>query len=307
MMTMRLAALALLSPVASVGAFSLSMTATQAKASPAEALKGLASKLPAGPAAAKGPALNPIAFGSKVIDSEEGKEAAALLIDGGLNIVGAVLEEGKSSKVLVPTGFDREGKLITRVVDKVGLKELADVGVFAAGEALGVGKRLYIGKGGYAPAKFKLTLPGKKPEGVTSPISFLLKVVGSEGGKEATGKLIDGGLKLVKVIVEEGGNYKVKVPTGYADYRTGEPTFKEVGVGPKELIELGLFAGSEVFAIYNKLYFGDRETQLKNKLTYVPERRDTKGRFVSGPSVEYYVNVGGKRIKVSTDANKGLL
>merc|ERR1719348_2092673 len=104
MMTMRLAALALLSPVASVGAFSLSMTSTQAikKTSPADALKDLASKLPAGPAS-KGPALNPIAFGSKVLESEDGKEAAALLIDGGLTIAGAVLEEGKSSKVLVPT------------------------------------------------------------------------------------------------------------------------------------------------------------------------------------------------------------
>lgn len=308
MMTMRLAALALLAPVASVEAFSLSMTATQAikKTSPADALKGIASKLPVGPAK-KGPTLNPIAFGSKVIESEDGKEAAALLIDGGLNIVGAVLDEGKSSKVLVPTGFDRNGKLKTRVVNGVGLKELADVGLFAAGEALGVGKRLYIGKGDYARARFKLTLPNKKPQGVTSPVSFALKVAQSEGGKEAAGKLIDGGLKLVKVIVEEGGKYKVSVPTGYVDYKTGEPTFKELGVGPKELIDLGLFAGSEALGIYNKIYFGDPKTQRSAKLNFVPERRDTKGRFVKAAAVEYYVNVGGKRIKVSTAQNKGLL
>merc|ERR1719445_2026650 len=141
---MRLAALALLSPLASVGAFSLSMTQTIKKSSPADALKDLTSKLPA-PSAA-GPAISPIDFGKKVIDSEGGKEAVSLLIDGGLNVVGAVLEEGKGAKVLVPTGFDRNGKLITRVVDGVGLKELADAGLFAAGEALGIGTRLYLGK-----------------------------------------------------------------------------------------------------------------------------------------------------------------
>jgi len=304
MMTMRLAALALLSPVASVGAFSLSMTQTLGKSSPVDGLKDLASKLPAG-GAATGPALSPIQFGQKVIDNDEGKEALGQLIDGGLSIVGVVLEEGKNSKVLVPTGFDRNGKLITRVVNNVGVGELANFGIFAAGEALGVGSRLYLGKGDYTPAKFKLTLPGKKPEGVVSPVSFAVKAATADS--EATGKLVDAGLKIVKVILDEGGKHRVSVPTGYADYKTGKPTFKEVSVGPKELLDLGLFAGSEAFAAFNKLYFGDPVTQRKLKLNFEPERRDTKGQLVSKQKVSYYVNVGGKRVKVSQDANRGLL
>merc|ERR1719460_98220 len=288
------AALGLLSST-SAGAFSLSMVATT-KPSPADALKGLISKVPT---PSEKPVLNPIQFGSKLIESEAGKEAAAQLIDGGVTIAGAILEEGKSAKILVPTGFDRNGNLLTRVVNNFGPGELAGTGLFAASEALQVGSRLYQGKGDYRPAKFKLTLPSRKPEGVVSPVDFALKVAGSVHGKDATGKLVDGGLKLVKLIIEEGGKYKVRVPTGYTDYRTGKPTFTDTSVGVKELIDLGLFAGSEAFATYNKLYFGDTATQIKRKLNFVPERRDTKGRLVTRPAVEYSVNVGGKRIKVS--------
>jgi len=106
--------------------------------------------------------LNPIEFGAKVIQSREGKEATAQLVDGGLGLVGAVLDEGSSSKVQIPGGFDKKsGKPIYRVV-KVGPKELADVGLFAAGEAFHVGRRLYVGEDGYRPAPFKLSFPNKK-------------------------------------------------------------------------------------------------------------------------------------------------
>jgi len=252
------------------------------------------------------PPLNPVDFGIKVVQSKEGQDAAAELVDGGLKIVGAILQEGKSSQVEVPSGFDRNGNLKTQVVSNVGVKELVDAGLFATGEAIGIGKRLYFGKGGYRPAPFKLTLPKSKAKGVLNPITFGLNVVKSEDGRAAAGGLVGGGLKLVKVALEEGSKRQLEVPTGYVDYRTGKPTFKAVNLGPKELIDVGLFAGSELFGVYNKLYFGDAKTQSKSKLTYVPEKNFvTKGKLIKTPAkVTYYVNVGGQRVKVNADQNR---
>mmetsp|Transcript_6589 Transcript_6589/g.14955 ORF Transcript_6589/g.14955 Transcript_6589/m.14955 type:complete len:311 (-) Transcript_6589:56-988(-) len=246
--------------------------------------------------------LNPIEFGAKVIQSGEGKEATAQLVDGGLGLVGAVLDEGSSSKVQIPGGFDKKsGKPIYRVV-KVGPKELADVGLFAAGEAFHVGRRLYVGEDGYRPAPFKLSFPNKKADGVVSPFSFGIRAATSKDGKAALEKLVEGGVKLVKVAFEEGGNVKVTVPTGFTDYRTGKPTFKEVGVGPLELTELGLFTLSELFAVYKKVYYGDAKTQSKQQITFVPERRvGADKRLVSKAKAYYYVNIGGQRVKVNAD------
>merc|ERR1719343_96873 len=245
------------------------------------------------------PSLNLVDFGLKVVQSKDGQDAAGEIVDGGLKIVGAILEEGKGSKVEVPSGFRSHGNLETQVVNNVGVKELVNAGLFATGEVIGVGRRLYFGKDGYRPAPFKLTLPKSKAKDVLNPITFGLNVVKSEDGRAAAGRLVNGGLKLVKAAFDEGKKHQLEVPTGYVDYRTGQPTFKTVNVGPKELVDAGLFAGSELFGVYNKLYFGDAKTQAKSQFTYVPEKNFvTKGKVIKTPAkVTYYVNVGGQRVK----------
>ena len=287
-----------------VKAYTLSMTIAVKKSSPIASLS-----LPKPNAFISGlrqepELLNPIEFGAKVIQSADGKEATAQLIDGGLGFMGAVLGEGSSSKVQIPSGFDKKsGKPIYRVA-KVGPKELADVGLFAAGEVFHVGRRLYFGGNGYRPAPFKLSFPDKKPNGVLSPISFVISAATSENGKVALEKLVEGGVKLVRVAFDEGNNVKVTVPTGFSDYRTGKPTFKEVRVGPLELTELGLFSLSELFGVYKQVYYGDAKTQSKQQITFIPEKRGADKRLVSKAQAYYYVNIGGQRVKVNTDPSR---
>jgi len=282
---------------------SLSMaTSAITQSSPVDALTSKLKSIKS--AAPSKPPLNPVDFGLKVVQSLP-EDAVGELLDGGLKIVGAILDEGKRSKIEVPSGFDaRSGTLSTRVVS-VGVKELVDFGLFAGGEVFSVGSRLYFGNKGYRPAPFKLTLAKAKAQGVVSPITFGLNVVKSEGGQAAAGSLVGGGLKLIKAVVEEGSKQQVEVPTGYVDYRTGKATFKAVNVGPKELIDVGLFAGSELFGVYNKVYFGDATNQIKNERTYVPEKnRIAKGKLIkTNAKVTYYVKIGGQRVKVNADQN----
>jgi len=96
-------------------------------------------------------AVNPISFGLRVAQSEKGKEATSVLIDGGLKLVTAILEEGKKTKVVIPQGFDTEsGDLKKAKVTNVGLPQLLDAGIFAGTEFLGKAQsnyqKFYVGK-----------------------------------------------------------------------------------------------------------------------------------------------------------------
>lgn len=264
--------------------------------------------------AAKAKPLNPIGFGLKVVQSNGGQEASGELVGGGLKLVGAILEEGKSSKVVIPRGFDyRTGTLQTRVVN-VGPKELIDGGIFAATEAVGAGfsvySRLYLGGVAKPPANLKLSLPKGGDKDVLNPITFILKVVQSKEGQEAAGVLVGGGLKLVGAILEEGKTSKVEVPRGY-DYRSKKLTTKVVSVGIKELVDVGLFAGAELLQVailvYNKLYLGYRVDDFvpAPKINTIEAKRDKKtNKLVSVAKETYFVNVGGNRVMVTRNQSR---
>jgi len=263
--------------------------------------------------------LNPITFGLKVIQSKEGQEAAGVLIGGGLKLVQATLEEGKTAKVSVPRGLDsKKGEIMTEVVS-VGLKELLDGGIFAGKEALQVAGSAYNkAYRGYSEPKnnAKKTAAKISPagDGVLNPITFGLKVVQSKEAQEATGELIDGGLKLVQATLEEGKNSKVSIPRR-VDSRTGQVTTKVVNVGLGELLQVGLFAGGEIFdagkSAYNRLYVtgesadeGDDKSAassvvIKPKISKIAANIDPKTRRTIKPARETYtVNVGGKKVRV---------
>jgi len=121
-----------------------------------------------------------------------------------------------------------------------------------------------------AKPKSKVTTSLKN---VLNPITFGFKVVQSKEGQKAAGDLISGGLKLVSATLEEGKNAKVAVPRGI-DPRTGELKTEVVSVGPKELIDAGIFAGTELVqaagSVYNQLYVsGVAQPQSKVKKTVV--------------------------------------
>lgn len=98
----------------------------------------------------KADTLNPIEFGLQVAQSDKGQEAAAILIEGGLKLVEAILAEGKKTKVVIPRGFDKgTGDLKKPKIANIGYKELLDAGIFAGTEFLDVAKssydKLYVG------------------------------------------------------------------------------------------------------------------------------------------------------------------
>jgi len=263
--------------------------------------------------------LNPITFGLKVIQSEGGQEAAGALIGAGLKLVGATLEEGKTAKVSIPRGLDaKTGEIKTEVVS-VGLKELLDGGLFAAPLALQVAgsvyNKAYRGysepKNGRKKAAAKISPAG---EGVLNPLTFGLKVVQSEEAQAATGELIDGGLKLLQVTLEEGKKSKVSIPRR-VDPRTGRVVkTKVVNVGLGELIQAGLFAAPELFdvgkSVYDQLYVTGEAAgsgkddepaavATKSRVSTIAKRVDPKTRATIAREKEtYVVNVGGKNVRV---------
>merc|ERR1711907_478297 len=98
-------------------------------------------------------AVNPLSFGWKVANSPKGKEATGILVDGGLKLAQAILEEGKKTQVIVPRGTNRvTGELNDQILKFVGPKELFDASLFAAKEVLGtvqsVYDKLYVAGGG---------------------------------------------------------------------------------------------------------------------------------------------------------------
>jgi len=265
--------------------------------------------------------LNPITFGLKVIQSKEGQEAAGVLIGGGLKLVSATLQEGKTAKVSVPRGLDaKTGEIKTEVVS-VGLKELLDGGIFAGKEALQVAgsayNKAYRGysepRNGAKKSSAKISPAG---EGVLNPLTFGLKVVQSQEAQAALPELIDGGLKLVQATLEEGKRSKVSVPRRI-DSRTGQVTSKVVNVGPGELLQAGLFAGGEIFgagkSVFDRLYVtgegaGDgaddkasaaARVAIKSKVSTIAARVDSKtGKLIAREKETYTVNVGGKNVRV---------
>ena len=260
-----------------------------------------------------------------MIQSKEGQEATGALIAGGVKLVSATLQEGKTAKVSVPRGLNaKTGEIKTEVVS-VGPKELLDGGIFAGKEALQVAgsayNKVYRGysepRNGAKKSAAKISPAG---EGVLNPLTFGLKVVQSKEAQAALPELIDGGLKLVQATLEEGKRSKVSVPRSI-DTRTGQVTSKVVNVGPGELLQAGLFAGGEIFeagqAAYDRLYVtgegdggeGDDKSSVaasvavKSKVSTIAARVDPKtGRTIAPEKETYFVNVGGKRVRVVTNS-----
>jgi len=111
------------------------------------------------PVVAKGKSfdvINPVDYLSRVVSTNKGKEAIGILINGGLLLAEAALDVGKSYKVEIPSGFDRDGNLIKKETF-VGVKQLVDTGLFAGqellGTALGTYDKLFVYK---APKSAKL-------------------------------------------------------------------------------------------------------------------------------------------------------
>jgi len=155
-------------------------------------------------------------------------------------------------------------------------------------------------KGGAAKGKGAST-----DNGAVNPISFGLRVAQSEKGKEAASVLIDGGLKLVTAILEEGKKTKVVIPqvnAGTGDLKKAKVT----NVGLPQLIDAGIFAGTEFFDVaksnYNKFYVGGSAESANDqlKVTRTPPKIDKKTGKQLAPAKENYVlKIGGERVLVN--------
>jgi len=134
-----------------------------------------------------------------------------------------------------------------------------------------------------------------------NPIEFVLRVVNSEKGQEAVPVLIDGGLKLVSAILEEGKKSNVEISQGY-DKGTGNlKKTKVVNIGIKQLLDTALFAGGEflptIKQTYEKLYVGGEGKTAK--ITRINAKVDKKTGKVLKPVEEtYFVTIGGTRQKI---------
>merc|ERR1712238_58406 len=136
---------------------------------------------------------------------------------------------------------------------------------------------------------------------VINPIDFVFRVVNSDKGQEAVPVLIDGGLKLLSAILEEGKQSKVEISQGY-DRGTGNLKKKKVvNIGLKQLLDGALFAGGEflptIKQTYDKLYVGGEGE--KTKITRIAAKVDKKTGKVLKPTEEtYFVTIGGTRQRV---------
>jgi hypothetical protein len=135
-------------------------------------------------------------------------------------------------------------------------------------------------------------------EELANPLQFGLQVVQSEKGQEAVGILIDGGLKFVDAILTEGKKTKVVIPRGY-DSGSGELKKPKISnIGYKELLDAGIFAGTEFYEVaktnYEKFYVG---AEIKKKVFITEAKIDKKTGKVLKPATEnYVVNIGGERV-----------
>merc|ERR1712238_246107 len=136
---------------------------------------------------------------------------------------------------------------------------------------------------------------------VINPLDFVFRVINSDKGQEAVPVLIDGGLKLLSAILEEGKQSKVEISQGY-DRGTGNLKKKKVvNIGLKQLLDGALFAGGEflptIKQTYDKLYVGGEGE--KTKITRIAAKVDKKTGKVLEPTEEtYFVTIGGTRQRV---------
>merc|ERR1712238_396203 len=136
---------------------------------------------------------------------------------------------------------------------------------------------------------------------VINPLILSFRVVNSDKGQEAVPVLIDGGLKLLSAILEEGKQSKVEISQGY-DRGTGNLKKKKVvNIGLKQLLDGALFAGGEflptIKQTYDKLYVGGEGE--KTKITRIAAKVDKKTGKVLKPTEEtYFVTIGGTRQRV---------
>jgi len=136
--------------------------------------------------------------------------------------------------------------------------------------------------------------------GILNPVEFGLRVVQSDRGKEAAAILVDGGLKFVQAVLEEGKQSKVEISRGY-DKSTGTlKKAKVVNIGVKELVDAGLYGGNELFSVakktYQQFYIGGEGEKINIKVREAV--KDKKGKILKPATESYYVNIGGKRTKI---------
>jgi len=144
----------------------------------------------------------------------------------------------------------------------------------------------------------------KAPLESVNPIEFGLQVAQSEKGQEAIGILIEGGLKFVDAILTEGKKTKVVIPRGY-DSGSGEIKKPKIStIGYKELLDAGIFAGTEFLEVaktnYAKFYVG---SDIKQKVFYSPAKIDKKtGKVLKQATENYVVNIAGERVTMKRPA-----
>jgi len=153
-----------------------------------------------------------------------------------------------------------------------------------------------------APAKAKSVKKAARETDVpVSPIEFGLQVAQSDKGQEAIGILIEGGLKFVEAVLDEGKKTKVVIPRGY-DTNTGalkKPRIENVGY--KQLLDAGIFAGQEFFTLaktnYERFYVGG-EGKGDVKVFRSKGKTDDRGNVIKDVTDNYFVNIGGQRVAV---------
>lgn len=156
-----------------------------------------------------------------------------------------------------------------------------------------------------ASANAKNVVANKEPTQLdaVNPLEFGLSVAQSEKGQEAIGILVEGGLKFVEAILEEGKKTKVVIPRGY-DSGTGDIKKPKISnIGYKELLDAGIFAGGELFGVaksnYEKFYVGG-EAKEQTKIYRNAAKIDEKtGKVLRRASENYYVNIGGERVLIN--------
>lgn len=216
-----------------------------------------------------------------------------------------------AKKATTVTAFNvaRSGKDASLAIGKTykpKKKATAKRPLFPALAASGTNKRPALAKkktANASPAKAKTVLATKKTEDALNPVEFGLKVVRSEKGQEATATLIDGGLKLVEAILAEGKTTKVVIPRA-ANAETGVLKKPKVSnIGYKQLLDAGVFAGTEFLGVaktnYEKFYVGG-EGKKSVRVTRTAGKVDAKtGRVVTPVKENYVVKIGGERVMVS--------
>merc|ERR1711935_459680 len=155
-----------------------------------------------------------------------------------------------------------------------------------------------------APSNAKNVVADTEPTKLdaVNPLEFGLGVAQSEKGQEAIGILIEGGLKFVEAIIEEGKKTKVVVPRGF-DAGTGAIKAPKItNIGYKELLDAGIFAGGEFFGLaksnYERFYVGEGEKEQVQIYRNAAKIDKNSGKILRRASEKYYVNIGGERVLI---------